>query len=202
MTINYTKVSVRSKENPTMRGNLHTSSHYEGVNDFNSFQRMLMKANGTVTAMLEAYLAEPIQVVKLSENLTDMELKIPNIQLNKKEKVISRRVLLKGEISRRNFIYADSLILINNLEERFSNELLNTKKPIGKLWSEQKVETFKEIIDSGKEPANELSNYFCIEPEDILLYRTYSVSSQGKVTMIITEKFPDNYFSTKVPFAS
>lgn len=202
MTINYTKVSVGSKENLTMGANIPTSAHYTGVRDFNSFQRMLMKANGTVTAMLEAYLDEPILVVKLSENLTDMELKIPKIQLNNKEKVISRKVLLKGKISRHNFIYADSLILINNLEERFSNELLNTKKPIGKLWSEQKVETFKEIIDSGKEPANELSTYFCIEPENILLYRTYSVSSQGKVTMIITEKFPENYFSLQVPFTS
>ena len=104
------------------------------------------------------------------------------------------KVLLQGKISRRNFIYADSQILINNMEERFSRELLNSKTPIGKLWAEQKVETFKEIIDTGLEPAHELSNYFSIDPEELILYRTYSVSSQGKVTMIITEKFPESYF--------
>lgn len=84
-----------------------------------------------------------------------------------------------------------------NLEEKFRNELFNTNKPIGQIWSEQKVETFKEIINYGKEPANELASYFGIKPEENVFFRTYSVSSQGKITMIITEKFPESYFHQK-----
>ena len=183
----------------TMKSNLQAPINDTKASDLSSFQRILLKANGTVTAMLEAYFSEPIQVVKLSENLAKMKLELPNIKLNQEEQVIARKVLLQGKISRRNFIYADSLILINNLDERFSYQLLNTKKPIGKLWSEQKVETFKEIINSGKEPANELSNYFCIRPEENLIFRTYSVYSQGKINMIITEKFPESYFSPQIP---
>ncbi len=202
MSINYTQAPVLNKKGQIIRGDLQISTNYTQATDINSFQRILLKANGTVTAMLEAYLSEPIQVIKLSENLAKMELELPKIKLNKEEQVIARKVLLQGKISRRNFIYADSLILINNLDERFSHQLLNTKIPIGKLWSEQKVETFKEIIDTGIEPANELSNYFCIEPSENLLFRTYSVSSQGKITMIITEKFPESYFSPQVPLAS
>lgn len=193
---------IPPKENQNIRSNLQISIHDTEVTDLSCFQRVLLKANGTVTAMLEAYLSEPIQVVKLSENLAKMQVDLPNIKLNKEEQVIARKVLLQGKISRLNFIYADSLILIDNLDEQFSNELLNTKKPIGKLWCEKKVETFKEVIDSGKEPANELSNYFSVEPEENLLFRTYSVSSQGKVTMIITEKFPESYFLPNVPLAS
>ncbi len=202
MSINYTQAPVLNKKGQIIRGDLQISTNYTQATDINSFQRILLKANGTVTAMLEAYLSEPIQVVKLSENLAKMELELPKIKLNKQEQVIARKVLLQGKMSRRNFIYADSLILINNLDERFSSQLLNTKIPIGKLWSEQKVETFKEIIDTGIEPANELSNYFSIEPSENLLFRTYSVSSQGKITMIITEKFPESYFSPQVPLAS
>lgn len=202
MSINYTEAPVYSKEDQTIRGDLQTSTHYKGVNDLTAFQRILMKANGTVTAMLEAYLSEPIQIVKLSEKLAQMEIKLPNIKLNPEEQVIVRKVLLQGKMSRRNFIYADSLILINNLDERFSHQLLNTKTPIGKLWSEQKVETFKEIINSGTEPANELSNYFGIKTQENLLFRTYAVYSQGKITMIITEKFPENYLTPQVPLAS
>ena len=194
MSINYTKASMHSPNKKTIRGNLQKSIHYTETTNTSPFQRMLMKANGTVTAMLEAYLSEPIQVVKLSEKLVNTEIKLPKIELNREEQVISRKVLLQGKMSNCNFIYADSFILINNLEERFRYQLLNTNIPIGKLWSEQKVETFKEIIDSGIEPANELANYFCIEPEENLLFRTYSVSSQGKITMIITEKFPEHYF--------
>ena len=197
MSINYRKASVRPKKYQPIRGNLQPSTHYTGAPDLSPFQRILLKANGTVTAMLEAYLSEPIQVVKLSENLTRMKLELPNIKLNQEEQVIARKVLLQGKMSLRNFIYADSLILINNLDERFSSQLLNTKIPIGKLWSEQKVETFKEIIDSGIEPANELSNYFGIKPKENLFFRTYSVCSQGKINMIITEKFPKSYFWQK-----
>ncbi|NEO29797.1 MAG: DUF98 domain-containing protein [Symploca sp. SIO3C6] len=194
MSTNYTQVSVLPTKDQLIKGNLPISTSYATAPSINAFQRVLMKANGTVTAMLEAYLAEPIQVVKLSENLTTMKLDFPNINLTNEEQVIARKILLQGNISRRNFIYADSLILINNLEERFSSQLLNTKIPIGKLWCEQKVETFKEIIASGMEKANELSDYFCIKPEANILFRTYSVSSQGKITMIITEKFPESHF--------
>ncbi len=202
MSINYTEAFMPHKQNETIRGNLQSSTHYTRTTNLNGFQRMLMKANGTVTAMLEAYLAEPIQVVKLSENLAKMKLEFPNIKLNSEEQVIARKVLLQGKISGGNFIYADSLILINNLDKRFRHQLLNTNIPIGKLWTEHKVETFKEIIEFGIEPANELSNYFSIDPKENLLVRTYSVSSQGKINMIITEKFPENYFSPQLPLAS
>lgn len=202
MSINYIGSPVRPQVSSTVRGDSQTSAYYTGASALGAFQRVLLQANGTVTAMLEAYLSEPIQVIKLSESLAEMALELPNIQLNDQELVITRKVLLQGKVSHRNFIYADSLILINNLDERFSHQLLHTKTPIGKLWSAQKVETFKEIINSGKEPANELSNYFCIRPDETLVYRTYSVSSQGKITMIITEKFPENSFPSQVPLAS
>ena len=184
------------KKDKTMRNDLQKSLNRAHINpsSLSTFQRILLTTNGTVTDILEAYLFEQIQLIKLSENLVDMERDIPKMQVKKGDKVIEREVLLRGKISRRNFIYANSVVLVNNLDERFKNELLNTKTPIGKLWFEQKVETFKEIMDSGKEPAQEISNYFCVEPEGNMLFRTYSVYSQGKPTMIITEKFPESYF--------
>lgn len=159
-----------------------------------TFQRILLTTNGTVTDMLEAYLFEQIQLVKLAENLITIEENLTSLPVKENDRVIKREVLLRGKISRRNFIYANTYVFVENLDERFKSELLNSKTPIGKLWFEQKVENFKEIIDSGKEPAQELSNYFGIEPEDNLLFRTYYVYSQGKPTMMITEKFPESYF--------
>lgn len=201
MSINYAEAPARLTKDQTIRDGLQASSYYSETQDLSSFQRMLLTANGTVTSLLEAYLSESIQVIKLAEDLVNMKLDFPSIKLNGEERVIVRKVLLQGKNSHHNFIYADSLILINNLDEQFSYKLLNTKIPIGKLWVEQKVETFKEIIDSGKEAANELARHFCIKPEENLLFRTYSVSSQGKVTMIITEKFPESYFSPQIALA-
>ncbi|MGK7940244.1 MAG: chorismate pyruvate-lyase family protein [Crocosphaera sp.] len=176
-------------------GELSLKDSHLDPNSLSTFQRILLTTNGTVTDILESYLAEQIQLVKLSENLVSMEHDIPSRQIKKGDQVIEREVLLRGKLSLRNVIYASSVVLVDNLSERFRNELLKTKTPIGKLWFEHKVEKFKELMDSGKEPAQELSQYFVgVEPEDNLLFRTYGVFSQGKPTMIITEKFPESYF--------
>lgn len=169
------------------------SSHID-PSTLSTFQRILLTTDGTVTHMLESYLYEQIQVVKLSEELVSLTQDIQSLDLKAGTEVIARRILLRGRISRRNFIYAESIIIPERLDEQFRQELLKSKTPIGKIWFERRVETFKEIIDSGKEQAEGLSNYFSIEPEDSLLFRTYSVLSQGKPTMMITEKFPESYF--------
>lgn len=200
MSTNYTYAPINIKENQSKTASLKSSDHYTKApgtkaSGMGAFQRVLLEANGTVTAMLEAYLSEQIEVIKLSENVVKVNLDFPNMDFKKEERVIARKVLLQGKSSRRNFIYAESIILIDNMDGRFSDKLLNTKTPIGKLWSQQKVETFKEIIASGKESADGLANYFGIDPEDNLFSRTYTVSSQGKITMIITEKFPERSLS-------
>ncbi len=168
-------------------------SHIDPSN-LSTFQRILLTTDGTVTHMLEAYLFEQIHVIKLSEKLVSLTQDIPVMELKKGTEIIARKILLQGNISRRNFIYAESIIVPERLDEKFRNELLKTRAPIGKIWLEQRVETFKEILDSGKELANDLSNYFAIEPEENVLFRTYNVLHNRKSTMMITEKFPESYF--------
>lgn len=181
---------------PILRSDLQESlnrSHIDPV-ALSTFQRILLTTDGTVTDMLEAYLCEPIQLVKLSEKLMKTSSYIQPMEIEEGTEFIERKILLRGRISRKNYIYAESIIVLNRLEENFRNELINTKTPIGKLWFEKKVETFKEIIDSGKYPARDFSQYFNIEPEENLFFRTYCVRSNQKYTMMITEKFPKSYF--------
>lgn len=185
--------------NPT--GDQPSSEHSMVGATINPFQRALLAANGTVTAMLEAYFSEPIHIIKLSEELIETPQHRLNL-LQPGERVIARKVLLRGRNSCRNFVYAESLILIDNLESEFSHELLTTQKPIGQLWVEHKVETFKDIIESGEKMARSLSAYFHISPDAPLLFRTYSVSSKGKVIMIITETFPERYSFEHLPLVS
>jgi chorismate-pyruvate lyase len=158
------------------------------------FQRILLTTDGTLTEILEAYLFEPIQVVKLTEKITERKQEILPLDLKIESELIKRKVLLRGKISRRNLVYAESILVSERLKPEFRDELLKSQTPIGRLWLEHKIETFKEIVDSGKEPANELSNYFQIEKGDKVLFRTYCVFSNRLPIMIITEKFPESYY--------
>ena len=180
-----------------MRNDLQNSlnRHHIEPSSLSIFQRILLTTDGTVTDILESYLSEPIQLVKLSEALITLPQDIPAMQLEKGAEVIDRKILLRGRISRKNFIFADSIIALERLDEDFRNALLKTKITIGKLWLEHRIESFKEIVDSGKETANEeLSHYFQLEQNINLLFRTYCVFSNNQAIMMITEKFPENYF--------
>lgn len=173
---------------------------YTDRTELSNFQKVLLTTNGSITELLEIYLSEPIRLLKLHEHLTliNKEIELAKNLIHKNNKVIKREIILQGKISSNNFMYANSYIFVDNLEQKFAYKLLNTNIPIGKLWSEQKVETYKEIIDYGEEPANKLSNYFFIDSNDNLVFRTYSVFSRKKLTMIITEKFPKSYFCAKL----
>ncbi len=179
-----------------MRTDLQQSLQRSHINPskLSTFQRILLTTDGTLTHILEAYLFEQIHVVKLSEKLVSLTQDIEPMDLKKGTEVIARKILLRGSISRRNFIYAESIIVPERLDESFRNELLKTKSPIGKIWFEYRIETFKQILDSGKEPANVLASHFDIEPHDNMLFRTYNVLHNRKSTMMITEKFPESYF--------
>jgi len=183
-------------QDQTLRPDLRRSLTRSHINPavLSPFQRILLTTDGTVTDILEAYLFEQIQVVKLAEALHPTPQTIPELDLVAGTEVIDRQILLKGKISQRHFIYAESLIVPSRLDETFRHELLKTRTPIGKIWLDQKVETFKEIIISGKEPAHSLAEYFGISPDDTLLFRTYRVISNKQATMLITEKFPESYF--------
>jgi chorismate-pyruvate lyase len=189
-------VSVQAEEQ-LMRTDLQKTlerSHIE-PSTLSTFQRILLTTDGTVTDILEAYLFEQIRVVKLSEQLVSLSHDIPAMELKQGTEVIVRKILLQGKISRKNFIYADSIIVPERLDERFREALLETKMPIGKIWFEQRVETFKEILDSSKEAPGEIAEHFTMQPSERLLSRTYRVVTNRKSVMMITEKFPESYFT-------
>ena len=163
------------------------------------FQRMFLVADGTVTEMLEQYLAEKIKVLKLYERIESDER-----QINPQHRaflgqvdvgpVLEREVLLQGQQTLHHWIHAESTIMLNHLEQGFRTDLLVSREPIGRLWEKYQVETFKSMLDFEKRPAGNLAEHFGISPTETLISRTYDVYSGGKPIMIITESFPDSFF--------
>lgn len=158
------------------------------------FQRIILTTDGTLTEILEAYLFEPLQVVKQSEDVMPLPYHHGALKLDAGSTVIDRKIFLQGKISMRNFIYAESTLALERLDETFQHELLESKVPMGKLWRQNRIETYKEIISTKKESAFELADAFGIAAEDQLLSRTYLVFSQRQPIIQITEKFPFSYF--------
>ena len=157
-------------------------------------QRILLTTDGTLTEILEAYLSEKIRLVKLSEAIVPIAQDNAYLDISRGREVIERKILLQGKISRSNWIYAESTLVPDRLDEKLKNALLVSQEPMGRLWLEHKLETFKEIVDSALEPAGELAQHFKIGEADRLLSRTYRVFSARKAIFLITEKFPETFF--------
>lgn len=162
--------------------------------ELSTLQRIILITDGTLTDILEIYLLEKMSIIKLSEEVVDMDEDSSILDIEKGSKVIKRKIFLRGKVSQKNWVYAESIIVIDRLETKFQEELLNSGKPIGKLWLENRMETFKEIIDLSQEPAGDLAKDFKIDKAENLFSRTYRVFSQNQPIMMITEKFPESYF--------
>lgn len=184
-----------------MRKDLDRSLENSYINPatLSPFQRIILTTDGTLTEILEAYLSEALQIVKLSENIVSIPEEHQPLKLSAHSQIIQRKILLQGKISMRNFIYAESALVFSRLDEVFQHELLESRVPMGKLWRQNRLETFKEIISTQKEPARDLSQHFDIAPEEELLSRTYLVFSKQEPIIQITEKFPTSFFQTNDP---
>jgi chorismate-pyruvate lyase len=164
------------------------------LSELSIFQQILLITDGTLTNILETYVGERLQVVKLSEELRPGQHEAW-LLLSPGSSVIERKILLQGKESHNNWLYAESLIVPARVDAIFQDRLITSQEPIGKLWLEHKVETFKELLTTYQQPAGALARHFTITPHDTLLCRTYRVLSNRQPTMLITEKFPASYYT-------
>jgi chorismate-pyruvate lyase len=157
-------------------------------------QRILLVTDGTVTEILEAYTGESMRLVKLLEEVKPLDEPLPALNAAVGEEVSWRQILLQGKMSLTNFLYAESYIAINRLDESLRTGLLKSKKPIGFLIQEQRMETYREIVACGRELVGPLAPYFDVDPSEGMIWRTYLIYYKGQPIMQITEKFPESHF--------
>jgi len=156
-------------------------------------QRVLLVTDGTLTEILEANFFERIHLVKVSQKVIAAGPSHVLIDPHPGEALIERKILLQGEQSHRNYAYAESLIAVDRLAPSFRDALLNSSIPLGRLWLEHRLETFKELQDVRTQPADGLHQFFGCADSTPVLVRTYRVFSAAKPVMVITEFFPTTY---------
>lgn len=162
--------------------------------DLSTIQRILLTTDGTVTEVVEIYAGESMRVMKLAQGLVPVERDVKALDLRKGHEVLSRRILLQGKFSGDNFLYAESIIVPDRLQETVRDGLLRCNQPIGYLIMENRMETFREILEWGSEVAGPLAEYFPIDENDSIVFRTYRIFANHHPIMQITEKFPESYF--------
>ncbi len=153
------------------------------------FQRALLTIDGTVTRFIEAYMMEPVEVQRLSQNTQKLPSDHAWLESPQGTEVIAREVLLQGRYSRTIYAYAVSLTVSERLGDNITSALEMDGEGLGRLLRENHLETYREILWYGKEVSDLL-------PEEvpnstsIFISRTYRIFFNGAPIMLINEYFP------------
>ena len=154
------------------------------------FLRTLLVADGTVTKSLEAYFWEPVSVETLTQESITLEHALPWLNCAEGNPVLQRKVLLRGQVSKRVFAYADSYLRTQDLPNEITEGMLSGQLGIGELLREMGLETYREVLDLGRTPEA------CGETgrTETHIYRTYVIHLNGRPSIQITEQFPLRVF--------
>ncbi len=158
------------------------------------FQRILLGTDGTVTHLLEVYAGEPVEVVKLRQDFDTSDDGDAPLDLSRSDKVLRRRVLLRGARSGRTLLHAEAVVVLDRVDAVFLHGLMETDKPIGTLLTETRAETFREILLVGRRPGGASSAHFDVGAADEVIFRTYRIVARRKPIVLITETFPAGSF--------
>lgn len=156
-------------------------------------ERVLLTTDGTVVPLLEGCFDERIRTAERSQTVTPCRPTEPAdavLELAGDETLLRRTVLLQGTRTGRNYIYAESVIVLDRLPSVLREGLLTTGEPIGRLLATHRLETFREILDIGRRPAGAHGGPFGLSDSGELLCRTYRIIHGGRPIMRIVEHFP------------
>ena len=157
-------------------------------------QRLILSTDATVVRLLEACFGERVCTSGLEQASTrglptDVEL-----ELTGEETVLRRATLLQGCETGRNYVYAETAIVLDRLEPSMRDALLATPEPIGHLLLAARAETFRELVRTGRTPAGPRASAFGLHSTEVLLFRSYRMIVQGRPVMLVTEHFPPFFF--------
>nr|MBS0020986.1 DUF98 domain-containing protein [Gammaproteobacteria bacterium] len=179
-----------------LRSDLQAALLSSGINlqALSSFQRILLTTDGTLTDILEAYVWEPIEIVKLMQEHLTVPKAIPHLDIAAHTDVLHREVLLRGARSAKNYLHATSVLVLDRLDPDLREDLITTQEPLGKLMIQARLETFREIVQCSLQKTLDMGKVFG-EPSDCeLISRTYRIFSRSRPFILITESFPGSYF--------
>jgi chorismate-pyruvate lyase len=158
--------------------------------DLSLFQQVLLATDGTVTDLVALYAGEPIRVHKLEQSVRQESS--DTLECPAPTGLLYRSILLCG--AARNFLHAESVFVLDRLAQSMRQHMLETDRPIGLLWKEERLESFREILDQSIEPCARIAQYFGVAATTPFVSRTYVVHHNRRPLGMITERWPISQF--------
>ena len=154
------------------------------------FHRALLVIDGTVTTFLEAYMLEPIDVVKVGQVEQELATASPWLDLDAGARVVARQVTIQGR-------YSGRVVRPRRLDDRRRPPARRHGGRVGRLgrWAGQGPQRGRGpraggrscgTVGSGHPPGGRPDT----GPGGDLIVRTYRIIQGGSPIMLINEKFP------------
>lgn len=158
--------------------------------DLSLFQKVLLATDGTVTDLVALYAGESIRVQKLEQSVRHAASEV--LGCSTPTALLQRSILLRG--AARNFLHAESVFVLNRLPPSLRQQMLETDQPIGLLWKQERLETFRELRDQSIEPCARIAHHFDVAATTPFVARTYVVHHARQPLGMITERWPISHF--------
>lgn len=166
--------------------------------------RTLLVTDGTVTKTLEAYFWEPVSVVSLDQHEVKAAKSIEFLDCLQGDPLLDRQIRLVGQSTKKVYAYAHSFIRLDMLPPTICSDLKAGLIGIGEILRESGLETYRELVDLGKETSEEADKTISksnsnesLPKDEHIIYRTYRIMINHKPVILVTERFPYSIYSSQ-----
>jgi chorismate-pyruvate lyase len=175
--------------------------------DVDPFDRMLLTADGTVTTLLQACTGEPIvtATTRLAGPATLDELLDATgcwwhpdarlLELEPAERLVVRRVTLRGACSSVGYVLAESLVAHDRLPRAIGDRLGRPGASLGRVLAANLLETRRELLDISAVRAAEAGDHLGLGAGETLARRTYTIAIARRSVAAVTEWLPPGRLS-------
>jgi chorismate-pyruvate lyase len=189
----FNKMSLRSTppSHTTANRNADEAALNQNEHSLSLFQKILLSTDGTVTDLIGLYTGEAIRVKKLGQSI-EMQTAPDTLKCSGLTRILNRKILLSG--ATKNYLYADSIFVFDRFSASIQNQLLTTDRPIGLMWKEERLETYREIVAQEVAAIADVAVHFSLPVTALFVSRTYLIHHKGLPLGAITEKWPLEFF--------
>ena len=164
-----------------------------------SVRSELLTADGTVTTLLEACTGEPIvtrttrqsgpapleRVLAASGRWWHPDAQL--LELASAERVVARRVTLRGGCSDVTYVLAESLVVPDRLPGVNAECLLRAGASLGRLLTDRQLETRRAVLHIAAVRAGEAGDHLDVRASATLVRRTYTIVIGQRTVAAVTE---------------